>query len=339
LSGSSKKIIPIIIVAVIAIGALAIISNSATTQDQVNQIEQADFSEKIEESIQEIEDVSESESSITSKLESDTSQTEEIEKANIPAETLGPIQEIKETPEPESAPASKIESNQPPQLRAVIIDQLHDEVPNHDLQSNATRMLEDAGYQVDLFTTKDVTVEFYKNLPSMNYHFILIRTHGGEDLSDDNPTFLFTGEKYSQGKYTIEQISRQVGYGIPIYTEEFEELKENDPDIFDKAYFTVGAKMVKDGMVGNFPDSIILVGGCESARSHDLMESMIRRGAGSVLGWGQTIRALDNDKAMISFLEETLVNKVPLYDAVEKINQDLVPEFKYPATLKLFNAA
>jgi len=333
---SNKKIIPIIIVAVIAIGAFAIISNSDPTPDQANQIEQADFSEKIEESIQEIKDVSESESAITSKLESNPNQTNEIEKVDASAEEIGPIQEIKD--EPKSTPVSKIESNQSTQLRAVIIDQLHDEIPNVDLQDNATRMLEDAGYKVDLFTTKDVTVEFYKNLPSMNYNFILIRTHGGEDLSDDNPTFLFTGEKYSQEKYTFEQISREVGYGIPIYSEEFEELKESDPDIFDKAYFTVGAKMVKDGMKGNFPDSIILVGGCESARSHDLMESMIRRGAGSVLGWGQTIRSLDNDKAMISFLEETLVNKVTLYDAVEKINQELVPEFKYPATLKLFNA-
>jgi len=296
LSRSSKKIIPIFIVAFIVLGAIAIISNTIPPQEQADEIEQANVSEKIEESIQEIGDIS------------------------------------------ESTPASKLESNQnPSQLRAVIIDQLHDDIPNFELQANATRMLEDAGYEVDLYTTKDITVGFYKNLPSMNYHFILIRTHGGENLSDENPTHLFTGEKYSKEKYTLEQISQQVGYGIPIYSEELEELKESDQDVFDNAYFTVGAKMVKDGMIGTFPDSIIIVGGCESARSHDLMESFMDKGAKHVLGWGGSVRAVDNDKATILLLEETLVNKTSLVDAVVKINNELVPDSKYHSILKLFN--
>ena len=298
MSRSSKKIIPIIIVAFIVLGAIAIISNIIPPQEQADEIEQTNVSEKIEESIQEIGDIS------------------------------------------ESTPASKLESNQnPSQLRAVIIDQLHDDIPNFELQANATRMLEDAGYEVDLYTTKDITVDFYKNLPSMNYHFILIRSHGGEDPSYEYPTHLFTGEKFNKEKYTGEQIYRQVGYGIPVYGEEFEELKESDQDVFDNAYFTVGAKMVKDGMIGNFPDSIILVGGCESARSHDLMWSLVDRGASHVLGWGGSVRAVDNDKATILLLEEILVNKITLYDATEKINNELVPDSKYHSILKLFNAA
>jgi len=96
LSSSSKKIIPIIIVAVIAIGAFAFISNSSPTQDQADKIEQTSVSQ-IEEPIQEIEDVSEPESAPTSKLESNQNQTKEIEKSNVSAETLDPIQEIKET--------------------------------------------------------------------------------------------------------------------------------------------------------------------------------------------------------------------------------------------------
>ena len=137
MSSSSKKIIPIIIVAFIVLGAIAIISNTIPPQEQADEIEQANVSEKIEESIQEIGDIS------------------------------------------ESTPASKLESNQnPSQLRAAIIDQLHDDIPNFELQANATRMLEDAGYEVDLYTTKDITVGFYKNLPSMNYHFILYEQFG-----------------------------------------------------------------------------------------------------------------------------------------------------------------
>ncbi len=341
MSISFKKIIPIIIVAVISIGAFAIIFNSDPTQNQNNQIEQANVSEKIEEPIQGIEDVSESKSTLTSKLESDQNPSKETEKANVSAETLGPIQEIKETSEPESAATSKLESDQnPTQLRAVIIDQIHDDIPNYKLQTDATRMLEDAGYQVDLYTTKDITVDFYKKLPSMNYHFILIRTHGGEGNPDEEyPTRLFTGEKYDAGKYTLDQISGQVGYGEPYYAgyeKELEKRKEN-PD--DGKYFTIGSKLVKEGMVGTFPDSIIIVGGCQTARSHDLMESLINRGASHVLGWDSTIIARDNDKAMSMLLEDLLVNKVTLFDASAKINKELTPDFKEYSILKVFNSA
>jgi hypothetical protein len=38
-------------------------------------------------------------------------------------------------------------------------------------------------------------------------------------------------------------------------------------------------------------------------------------------------------------LDGILVNKVPLYDAVEEINQDVIHDFKLPTILKMFNAA
>jgi len=61
--------------------------------------------------------------------------------------------------------------------RAAIIDQLHNDKPNKDYQQNVTEYLQTAGYQVDLYTTNDITVDFYKKLPSMNYKFIVFRTH------------------------------------------------------------------------------------------------------------------------------------------------------------------
>jgi len=115
-------------------------------------------------------------------------------------------------------------------------------------------------------------------------------------------------------------------------------LKEISGNPYDQAYFTIGSKLIKEGMVGTFPDSIIIVGGCQSARSHDLMESLIHRGADHVLGWDATIGSRDNDKAMTLLLEDILVNKVPLYDAVVKINEDLISDFTYVTKLRLFDA-
>ena len=41
---------------------------------------------------------------------------------------------------------------------------------------------------------------------------------------------------------------------------------------------------------------------------------------------------------MILLLEDTLVNKVPLRDAVAKINKELAFDFEYVSILKMFNA-
>ena len=338
LKSSNKKIIPIIIVAVIAIGAFASV-NSYLTQDKVNEVEQPKVAEKVDTQVQETTDKSKTESSITSNIESNQDKTDILEKTDATTETLGPSQ-IKEPSKSETLSSSKQESKQSTTQRAVIIDQLNDELPNPEFQGDVTRILEDAGYQVDLYTTKEITVEFYKKLPSMNYNFILIRSHGGEgDPNEEYPTRLFTGEKYSKEKYTLDQLSGQVGYGFPFYDEQLQEFQEKHENPYDHAYFTISSKMIKEGMVGTFPESTIIVGGCQSARSHDLMESLIRRGAGHVLGWDASIGSVDNDKAMIVFLEDIFVNKVTLYDAAAKINKEMTSSFEEDNILKLFDAA
>jgi len=82
--------------------------------------------------------------------------------------------------------------------KAVIIDQLHNELPSEKFQNKATQYLTDAGYKVDLYTTDEITIDFYKMLPAMNYEYIVIRTHAlGQGVVDTSPS-LFTGEKYTR---------------------------------------------------------------------------------------------------------------------------------------------
>src|SRR6267378_7915270 len=61
--------------------------------------------------------------------------------------------------------------------RAIIIDQLYDDYPNSGFEEAAKRYLQYGGYAVDLYTTKNVTIDFYKNLPLMGYKIIIIRSH------------------------------------------------------------------------------------------------------------------------------------------------------------------
>ena len=90
--------------------------------------------------------------------------------------------------------------------KALIIDQLYDDMPNSYFHERATEYLEMGGYETDIVTTKDITVDFYKELPNMNYKYIVIRTHGAESIDD---VVLFTGERYDEENYISEQLFGQ----------------------------------------------------------------------------------------------------------------------------------
>lgn len=217
---------------------------------------------------------------------------------------------------------------------AVIIDQLHNSIPNPEFQQKVKQYMQESGYKVDIYTTDDITVDFYKQLPSMNYDFIYIRTHSLEDLTSEKPTFLFTGEKYDIEKYTIEQLLGQVAKGSPIYEQELSEILKNKESLTDKTYFLIGSKMIDELMVGSFPQSVIIIGGCESLGSYDLANSLISRGASAVIGWDRTINSNENDEVMLSFLEMILSENYDIPDAARLINEKYSPDMEFSSKLK-----
>jgi len=219
--------------------------------------------------------------------------------------------------------------------KAAIIDQLHDDLPNLYYQENVRRYLEDGGYQVDLYTTKDITVDFYKNLPSMNYEFIVIRTHSLREGSVGPSSSLFTGEHYTEEKYIREQLFGQVGKGVPYLPQQVEEVGWSA--LSNQTYFVLGSKHIDDLMSGSFPSSVIIMGGCDTLSGPLLSKSLIKRGASSVVGWDGLISASDNDKAILALLKEIFVNKEEINNAVELVMQNFESHTEYSPVLKYYS--
>ena len=215
-------------------------------------------------------------------------------------------------------------------LRAAIIDQLHDDIPNADFIDNATGYLKTAGYQVvDVYTTKNITLDFYKNLPTKGYKFIVIRSHSGiapgTDQKIDNSLSIFTGEKYDEKRYTFEQI---MGWAQKsrAFTDEFEakvektqggtQMKLVNSDE-SKTYFSIGSKFINDHMVGKFPGSTIIIGGCNTLENPSLADSLVKRGASSIIGWNKLVEAGHNDRVVLQVLKSMLVDKENGKEAVK----------------------
>ena len=222
--------------------------------------------------------------------------------------------------------------------RAAIIDQLHDDIPSPYFQDKASDLLETAGYEVELFTTEQLTVDFYKTLPSMNYEFIVFRTHAiGNDALGKEPVSLFTGEKYRDDKYISEQLAGLIGKGAPYMSSILDvsadlsglndsnntsleiDMTQSLEQLVDDSnpYFLVGSKYVDDVMEGRFQNSVLVLGGCSTLSDTSLAESLIRKGASAVIGWDALVGSNQNDQVMLELLENVLINNMDIKDAVK----------------------
>ncbi len=240
--------------------------------------------------------------------------------------------------------------------KAAIIDQLYDEMPNEIFHQRATEYLEAAGYEVDIFTTKDVTVDFYKNLPTMNYKLVVIRTHGTETNSGDD-VVLFTGERYTDDKYIIEQLLGQVKKATPlleiiyrandnsssewiIVNDTYRYLK-SPADMSERAqneFFAISPKLV-ESMNGKFQDTIFILGGCDTMSNPSMSNALIEKGSSGVFGWDDTVGSTDNDNFILFFLRFHLVEGYAIDETMEKIQkyqENLI--MPYPANFINYNS-
>ena len=242
-------------------------------------------------------------------------------------------------------------SSGPP--KAVIIDQLYDDFPNKMFHTKATEYLQKAGYTVDIVTKKDVTVDFYKDLPKMNYKYVVIRTHGAQN-SDD--VVLFTGEKYSEEQYIQEQLFGQVKKATPLLERVFpvtvdassEWIVVNDTfrylmqpakrvDVAKNEYFAISANLISHGMKGKFDDTVFVLGGCNTLSNPSLAKSLTERGASMVLGWDEEVGSQNNDNAILFFLEKTLIDNIEVDQVLNDFAKQYPPEsMPFPATFTSF---
>jgi len=240
--------------------------------------------------------------------------------------------------------------------KAAIIDQLYDEMPNENFHQKATEYLEAAGYEVDTFTTKDVTVDFYKNLPTMNYKLVVVRTHGTETISGDD-VVLFTGERYTDDKYIIEQLLGQVKKATPlleityrandnsssewiIVNDTYRYLKSpaDQSERAQNEFFAISPKLV-ESMNGKFQDTIFILGGCDTMSNPSMSNALIEKGGSEVFGWDDTVGSTDNDNFILFFLRFYLDEGYTIDQTMEKIQkyQEKIT-MPYPANFINYNS-
>jgi hypothetical protein len=218
-----------------------------------------------------------------------------------------------------SSPEVKTESG------AVIVDQLFSLEPNPALVDNLTSQLQSHGFKVDYFKGEQITVDFYRKLPSRGYKLIIFRAHagilgsGGEMIKK---TCLFTDEPYSESKYLTEQLSDRLAKA------------RTDPD--HPWLFGIGSDFVTKNMEGRFDRTLIIMMGCSTLYIDDLAGSFIQKGSSVYLGWNATVGLNYVDQVTPALLTRILSNsstvKAAIMDTLQEKGAD--PDFK--ATLEFY---
>jgi hypothetical protein len=215
------------------------------------------------------------------------------------------------------------------EFKAAIIDQLYLRQPNTEFVTQSKTLLESLGLKVDIWQGNDITVDFYRKLPSMGYRFVLLRVHSGTilELSGDNQTkelpytYLFTAEKYSTSKYVPDQLSDRVAYAI---------MEEDTPEVF-----AVNSQFVR-GAKGNFDNTFILSMGCESFRHDDLQQAFIAKGASMYIGWSDIVTLEHVDKVTLALLQDFCTGNTTIQRGVEDVTARLGVDPYFGSFLKFF---
>ena len=223
-----------------------------------------------------------------------------------------------------SSPQQVTPTPEPEVRKAALVDQIALTNPDPEFIDQALAYLEEAGFSVDVYEGEEITVEFYRTLPTKGYKLILIRTHSTNILNETlpgGPVFLFTSELYEKGKYVKEQLANRIGRAKVLYD-------DNAP-----LYFAIVAGFIRQDMVGRFDDTLIIIGGCQSLGTPDLAQAFIERGASAVIGWNGWVDLSHNDKAILHLLRGLTTEKLTLEQAMRKTMNEIGPDPAYQSIL------
>lgn len=208
---------------------------------------------------------------------------------------------------------------------AAVVDQLSLTQPNPTFAQTASDLLEQAGYAVDYYSGQEVTVEFYRNLPTHGHDLLILRVHSGMARDYGEPTgyvSLFSGEPYSETKYAAEEAAGLLGRA---------RYYDGSPE-----YFGIVPAFIQSTMEGRFEGTTIIMMGCDGLMTGTTAEAFVQRGANAVVGWSGPVSAAHTDKATERLLQHILLDGTSVQEAVTQTMAEVGPDPDFDTTLLVY---
>jgi hypothetical protein len=205
-------------------------------------------------------------------------------------------------------------------LRAAIVDHLSISHPNQAFVKECSAILKKAGYAVDYYKGEEVTVEFYRNLPALEYDLIVFRVHSAY-IHKYLSLAMFTSEPYSKERYFQEQVRNRVVRSF------IEPYRQGDPD-----YLAITDKFVRYSMQGSFKNTTIIMMGCTGIKKA-MASAFLEKGAKSYIGWNGLVSANHTDAATLQLLKHLLLERHTIAQSVAQTMKEVGYEAQYKSML------
>lgn len=197
--------------------------------------------------------------------------------------------------------------NQTFQFKAAIVDQLSLTAPNQTFIETATNTLKQAGYTVDYYPSENVTVDFYRNLATLRYEIIVFRVHSTATNPDGSrgPVTFFTSQRYDKTRYLYEQLTDQL-VAVTYSQDEWER---------GIIYFGINPPFITHSLNGRFPDTTIIMMGCEGLNNSLMAKAFVEKGAKAYISWDKPVLASYTDTATACLLKQLTIENQTISQA------------------------
>jgi hypothetical protein len=209
--------------------------------------------------------------------------------------------------------------------RAAIADHLALTQPNPAFAEVATELLEQAGYAVDYFPGEEVTVEFYRYLPTWGHELVIFRVHSALGRVGDRPAdwvTLFTADSYDKTSYRNDQTKQRLSK-VSYY--------KDGPE-----YFGIMPSFIKSSVKGDFQGATIIIMGCDGLKSDSMAEAFVEKGAKAVVAWDGMVSSEHTDATTEQLLRHLLIDGLAIQEAVPQTMAELGPDPSHESILRLY---
>jgi hypothetical protein len=224
-------------------------------------------------------------------------------------------------------------NSSPPEIAIVDHLSFFPEQRNQTFVNTCKTILEDGRLTWAYHKGEEVTVNFYRNLPSSGTSIIVLRVHSAimrTEAGTISILGLFTSERYSDDaakKYREDVLNDRLVKAF--FTEGEEE------------YFGIVPKFVEESMKGDFKNTIIIMMGCEglgyeALKYTEMAEAFIKKGAKVYIGWDGIISLDHTDRATIRLLQSLILHKRTIDEAVTETMGIVGKDPTYNSTLKYY---
>lgn len=180
---------------------------------------------------------------------------------------------------------------------------------------SVVRVLDESGYSVTHIIGNDVTVERLKNLDDAD--LLILRVHSS---IKDGAVWVFTGERYDNSRYLVEQMTDEV------------HRARTSPE--GEYLFAVGSSFFERYLT-EIDGVNVLVMGCDAARSSDLADVFLGKGASLYVSWDGPV-SLEYTDLMFSRILGHFTDGITIDDAVELASSELGMDPHFKSMLRCF---